>query len=141
LEQRALLRGARSLVDHMKSSATNPGMIIAVGGPSGCGKSALIDEMLTRFPANLVIMRSLTTRSRRETDDDRATRFVSRPELEELRDAGRLVQSIEYAGNLYGDAIDDVDAIVASGRHGIRYSGRSETDPLGRRETDPLRVE
>lgn len=104
----------------MKSSATNQGMIFAVVGPSGCGKTALIDEMLTRFPADLVIMRSLTTRPRRETDDDRATRFVSRPEFEELRDAGRLVQWVEYAGNLYGDAVDDVDDIVCSGRHGIR---------------------
>src|SRR5262249_24103674 len=63
---------------------------------------------------------SLTTRQRRTTDDDRSTRFMGRVEFEELRDAGRLVQWVEYDGNLYGDAVDDVEDIVASGRHGLR---------------------
>jgi guanylate kinase len=86
----------------MESSSLNKGTIFAVVGPSGCGKTALIEEMLKRFPDDLVIMRSLTTRQRRATDDDRSTRFVGRSEFTELRDTGRLVQWVEYDGNLYG---------------------------------------
>jgi guanylate kinase len=104
----------------MNSNSSSQGVIFALVGPSGCGKTALIEEMLKRFSNDLVIMRSLTTRQRRETDDDRATRFVNRVEFEALRDAGRLVQWVEYDGNLYGDAVEDVDAIVNSGRHAIR---------------------
>lgn len=104
----------------MESSSPNKGNIFAVVGPSGCGKTALIEEMIKRFPDDLVIMRSLTTRQRRATDDDRSTRFVDRTEFTELRDTGRLIQWVEYDGNLYGDAVEDVEDIVALGRHGIR---------------------
>jgi guanylate kinase len=96
------------------------GTIFAVLGPSGCGKTALIEETLRRFPRDLAIMRSLTTRQRRPTDDDRSTRFVSSSEFLELRDAGSLIQWTEYDGNLYGDTVEDVEGIVGSGAHAIR---------------------
>jgi guanylate kinase len=96
------------------------GIIFAVVGPSGCGKSALIVEMLRRFPDELVLMRSLTTRPSRDAEDDRNTRFVSKDEFLALEAAGALIQSVDYAGNFYGDARDDVDEILSSGRHAIR---------------------
>jgi guanylate kinase len=96
------------------------GLIFALVGPSGSGKTALIEEMLRRFPDVLVSLRSITTRSRRETDDDGATRFISRAEFVELIDLGLLIQWVEYDGNLYGDALSDVSAILAAGKFGIR---------------------
>ena len=65
-------------------------------------------------------MPSLTTRSRRPVDEDCSTRFVTRDEFRELERSGSLVQWVEYDGNLYGDACADIEAIFASGRHGIR---------------------
>lgn len=96
------------------------GIVFALVGPSGTGKTALIEDMLKRFSDELVILPSLTTRPRRNAEDDRSTRFVSREEFERLREAGELVQSVEYSGNLYGDVSQDVNDIVDSGRHAIR---------------------
>jgi ribose 1,5-bisphosphokinase PhnN len=96
------------------------GIVFAVVGPSGCGKTALIEEMLKRFADELVLLPSLTTRAPRNAEDDRSTRFVSREEFERMRHAGELVQSVEYAGNLYGDVLQDVNDILESGRHAIR---------------------
>jgi guanylate kinase len=96
------------------------GIIFALVGPSGCGKSALIVEMLRRFPDELVLMRSLTTRPRRDAEDDRSTRFVSKAEFLAFQATGALIQSVEYAGNYYGDVRDDVDAIFSAGKHAIR---------------------
>jgi guanylate kinase len=94
--------------------------IFGVVGPSGCGKSAVIDEMLRRFPADLVLMRSLTTRARRPTDEDRTTRFVSQSDFLRLVESGALVQWVEYDGRFYGDASDDVEKILRAGKHAIR---------------------
>lgn len=96
------------------------GIVFALVGPSGTGKTALIEDMLKRFSDELVILPSLTTRPRRNAEDDRSTRFVSREEFERLREVGELVQASEYAGNLYGDVSQDVNDIVDSGRHAIR---------------------
>ncbi|HTK04912.1 MAG TPA: hypothetical protein VL500_04970 [Candidatus Eisenbacteria bacterium] len=94
--------------------------IFAIMGPSGSGKSALIDEMLRRFPDRLAAMTSLTTRPRRGPEDDVAYRFVTREEFIALRDAGGLIQNVEYDGNFYGDEHGCIAGIFASGRCGIR---------------------
>lgn len=95
-------------------------VIFALMGASGSGKTSLINEMLRRFPKELAPMKSLTTRPKRSAEDDLAYRFVTRGEFLALRDAGALIQSVEYDGNLYGDERGDIAAIFASGRHGIR---------------------
>ncbi len=101
--------------DHKAST----GVIFALVGPSGAGKTRLIKEMLCRFP-QLAVMRSLTTRARRDSDDDETTQFVSRNEFVTLAESGLLVQWIEYDGQLYGDAKADVDQLLGAGRCGIR---------------------
>ncbi|HTM68116.1 MAG TPA: hypothetical protein VL426_02350 [Candidatus Binatia bacterium] len=95
-------------------------VIFAVMGPSGGGKTTLINEMLRRFPEDLAPMKSLTTRPKRSAEDDLAYKFVTREEFIALRDAGGLIQCVEYDGNFYGDERGDIAAIFASGRHGIR---------------------
>lgn len=96
------------------------GLIFAVVGPSGSGKSVLVAEMLRRLPNALELMRSLTTRSKRATEDDLTTRFVSRQEFLKLASSGALVQWVEYDGHMYGDARSDVEAIFEKGKCCIR---------------------
>jgi guanylate kinase len=95
-------------------------IIFAVVGPSACGKSRFVSDMLAWFPTKLQTWKTLTTRPRRDADDDIAYRFVSREEFAALRDAGALIQSIEYDGNFYGDLHEDVGPIFAAGKYGIR---------------------
>lgn len=94
-------------------------VIFSLVGPSGCGKSTLIVEMLRRFPSRLAIIKSVTTRPKRSAEDDLNYRFVSIAEFEELRDGGRLIQGVEYAGQCYGNDRADAEDVFDSGRHGI----------------------
>ncbi len=86
--------------------------IFGLVGPSGSGKTALILEMLARFPDRLAVAKSLTTRLKRSGEDDVFYDFVSRDELERRRDDGRLVQISDYAGNLYANGREELDALL-----------------------------
>lgn len=94
-------------------------VIFAFMGPSGSGKSTLAAEMLRRFPDRLAVIKSITTRPKRSAEDDLNYRFVTRGEVRRLLEAGRLIQSVEYAGEIYGNDRQDVEDVFASGRHGI----------------------
>lgn len=95
-------------------------LIFALIGPSGCGKTELVKEMLAIFPLALEPMRSLTTRPSRGPEDDIGYKIVSREEFIAQRDAGLLVQWKEFDGHFYGDTRNDVEAIFAAGKYGIR---------------------
>jgi len=96
------------------------GLIFAIIGPSGSGKSALVDEMVRRFPNHLKVMSSVTTRPKRNAEDDSANRFISKEEFENLIASDALVQWIPYNGQLYGDIRSDVEAIFNNGKCAIR---------------------
>jgi guanylate kinase len=86
-------------------------------GPSHAGKSTLILEMVRLFPTHLAPLRSLTTRAWREASDDQFYEFVTPQEILKRKTEGRLLQSSEYAGNLYANDKPDTDAFLAS-KHG-----------------------
>jgi guanylate kinase len=82
--------------------------IIGLVGPSGSGKSTLIKEMMSRFGEKLGIVKSLTTRPKRDEDDRLFYHFVSENELYKREEEGRLVQISEYAGNYYAHDSEEI---------------------------------
>ncbi|MBM3205079.1 hypothetical protein FJZ48_03840 [Candidatus Uhrbacteria bacterium] len=86
--------------------------IFGLVGPSGSGKTLLIEEMLARWPSRLGVLKSLATRMRRGLEDDRYYDFVTNEEMRERITQGRLIQSVEFAGNIYGNDRKDVDALL-----------------------------
>ncbi|MFC1702975.1 hypothetical protein ACFLZO_00735 [Patescibacteria group bacterium] len=93
--------------------------IFSLYGPTKSGKSSLIEAMIARMPDTLRIIRSVTTRGRRGPEDDaNYSQFFSPDEFRERIAQGKMIQHIEYAGNMYGTDREEVDAIL-SDRHGI----------------------
>ncbi len=81
-------------------------------GSSGSGKSTLILSALAAFPNQLGIVKSLTTRPRRGSEDDLFYDFVSVEEMRRRERDGRLIQISSYAGNLYGNDRNSVNALL-----------------------------
>ena len=92
--------------------------IIGLVGASGTGKSTLIREMLKIFPDRIGIVHSFTTRPRRDEEDDLFYTFLTKKEIDRIDRIGRVLQSITYAGEIYGHDRAEVDRIV-SNRIGI----------------------
>jgi len=88
--------------------------IIGFVGPSGAGKSTLIAELVHHLSDRLSIIKSLTTRQRREIADDLFYQFVTLEELHKREAEGRLIQVSEYAGNLYANDAVDLDKLLDS---------------------------
>lgn len=86
--------------------------IIGLVGPSAAGKSTLILEMVRLFPSKIGIVKSLTTRPRRGSEDDLFYDFITVEEMRSREQQGRLIQISEYAGNLYAHDRGEVDALL-----------------------------
>ncbi len=76
--------------------------IIGLVAPSGAGKSTIIKELLVRFP-QIKIAKSLTTRPKRDTDDEIFYDFIDEDILRSKEKAGELTHISEYAGNYYSN--------------------------------------
>lgn len=106
--------------------------IIGLVGPSGSGKTTLILELLKLHP-DLRIMKSFTTRPRREPQDDLFYEFITNDELKKMEDANRLTHISEYAGNYYTNNKQylnnllcnsfGIAALVQSGINFLRLAG------------------
>jgi guanylate kinase len=92
--------------------------LIVITGPSGVGKGTLIARLLEQLPA-LAVSVSATTRPPRAGEvDGRDYHFLSEPEFRSRQADGRFLESAEYAGNLYGTLLDEVDS-RADGAEGV----------------------
>ncbi len=87
--------------------------LIAIVGPSGAGKTTLILRTLERLSGRLAIVRSITTRPPRESQDGLFYELIPRKEFERRIANGRVLQSIEYAGNLYGNDREEVQRVLS----------------------------
>jgi guanylate kinase len=83
--------------------------VVVVSAPSGAGKSTVLARVLTDMPG-LRFSGSHTTREPRGGERDGVEyHFVDRPTFEALRAEGRLLESAEVHGNLYGTATAELD--------------------------------
>ena len=81
-------------------------MIVLVG-PSGSGKSTLELWVCKQYGLNRVV--SLTTRPPRQGEQDGVHyRFVTEEEFSRLDNEGKLAETAEYSGHLYGTLKDDI---------------------------------
>ena len=88
---------------------------MVLAGPSGVGKGTVIRRVLESEPG-LWFSVSANTRARRPGEEDGVDYlFLSRPEFEELRDAGGFLESFEVYGDLKGTPRAPVEAHLAAG--------------------------
>lgn len=86
----------------MDRSIDKPGDLLIVCGLSGSGKSTLARHALQMFPQELKYMNTLTTRPRRQGEDDVEYTFVDVDTYHQMKAAAnRWDESLIY-GNYYG---------------------------------------
>ena len=107
--------------------------IFGLVGASGAGKTTLILEMLRRMPDKVAVVKSLTTRPRRNDEDDVFYTFITAGDMTQRKTENRLVQMSEYAGNYYANDRKELDtmlkdrcgiaALVEEGVNNFRQAG------------------
>lgn len=99
----------------MAHSIDKPGDLLVVCGLSGSGKSTLARHALRMFPQELKYMNTLTTRPRRQDEDDIEYTFVDVGTYRQMKAAAnRWDESLIY-GNYYGLNPDDYIAQLEQG--------------------------
>jgi guanylate kinase len=92
---------------------------LVLSAPSGGGKTTIAKALLAARE-DMGYSISATTRARRpEEQDGRDYFFLSRKEFRRRVDAGDFVEWAEYGGELYGTLRQQVDALLAAGRHAV----------------------
>lgn len=93
--------------------------VLILSSPSGGGKTTVAKALLSARD-DVAYSVSATTRGPRTGEQDGVDyRFVSREEFGRWREAGRFLEWAEYGGELYGTLTEDVDRILAGGRHAL----------------------
>lgn len=92
-----------------------PGLLFVVSGPSGAGKDTLIEGLRGRRPALRYSVSATTREPRPGERDGEHYAFVSRQEFDRLLESGRLLESREYNGNLYGTPRDYIERSLTEG--------------------------
>jgi guanylate kinase len=78
------------------------GNVFVVCAPSGAGKTSLVRALLERDP-RMHLSVSYTTRAARPGEiDGKDYHFVSRPQFQQMLQAGQFLESAQVHGNLYG---------------------------------------
>jgi guanylate kinase len=92
-----------------------PGLLFVVSGPSGAGKDTLVEALIGSVP-RLRYSISATTRAPRTGErDGEHYFFVTRAGFESQREAGAMLETREYNGNLYGTPRDYIERTIAGG--------------------------
>lgn len=87
----------------------DPIPFIIIGGISGIGKTSIIDHLLNECSTVFAQPKSYTTRERRNEND--RYDFISKNEIKEMFNNGRLLNLDEVHGDFYGISVDSVDNI------------------------------
>jgi guanylate kinase len=94
--------------------------VVIVSAPSGAGKTTITRRLVALHPDRFGLSVSATTRQPRAGErDGEAYQFLTRDEFARWVQEGQFLETAEYAGELYGTPIREVDRILASGRHAL----------------------
>ena len=94
---------------------TEPGIVVLVG-PSGSGKSKIATKLL-QSTDKLDKLVSYTTNDPTAVEENQWYNYVSLETFRQMCDSGEMFQSTMYAGHGYGSKKEDVEKILAQGRH------------------------
>ncbi len=100
------------------SSLTNA--LIVLVGDTKAGKTALSVGLVNIWhdrACPIRYLRTLTSRARRPNDptEDVVYEFTTRARILRLRREGKLVEFVDYGGNLYGVSVREVRRVLGSG--------------------------
>ena len=96
-------------------SAGSP-TVVALIGPSGSGKNEIAEELLRQTTAFEKLV-SYTTDAAVCSRADGAYHYVDHDTFNRMVDAGELFESTTYAHHAYGSRKQDVENILAAGKH------------------------
>jgi guanylate kinase len=91
-------------------------IVIVVSAPSGAGKTTVIERVLSDVPGIRFSVSHTTRPPRGEEREGVDYHFVDRPTFERLRAEGKLLESAEVHGNLYGTSRAELERARAEGR-------------------------
>ena len=92
------------------------GILVVVSGFSGAGKGTLMKELLKRYD-NYALSISATTRAPREGETDgKEYFFVTKEQVEKMRDERKLIEYAQYVNNYYGTPKEYVEQKMAEGK-------------------------
>ncbi len=92
------------------------GKLIVIAAPSGCGKTTIAQAIRKRHPAILFSVSATTRPIRPGEENGKDYFFLTREEFLKRREEGKLVESEEIYGNLYGTLKSEVDRVLDAGR-------------------------
>ena len=94
------------------------GLLIVISGPSGVGKGTILKELIKDEELKLSYSVSMTTREKREGEEDGVNyHFVSKERFEEAINNGELLEYAEFVGNYYGTPLNEVVKLRDEGRN------------------------
>ena len=108
---------------------------LVIAGPSGGGKTTVMNELI-KSDVGFSLVRSATTRQRRNDGNDTEYIYLSRDEFLALCGSGKMLEFTEYGGNLYGTPHSEIERIVKEGKipllildiNGVRSLRRAKLD-------------
>jgi len=105
--------------------------VIALCGPTCGGKTTLAQTLIERWESVFASVVTTTTRQPRPGEIQGIHyRFVSRFEFEQYAAHGRLVESDEISGQMYGLQRDELRRLADSGRIGVAVVTPNGIEPI-----------
>lgn len=93
------------------------GYAVVIAGASGSGKSTVANMLVSAYPHKYSLSRSATTRPKREDDFGKDEYiFCSKEQFLAKIEAGDMIESTEYSGNMYGTPKSELERIINEGR-------------------------
>ena len=109
--------------------------VLILAGPSGAGKTTVMNE-ITRCCAGFELVRSMTTRKRRNDGNDGEYIYTAKEEFLELLSREEMLEFTEYAGNYYGTPYSEIKRIFASGKTPLLILDMNGVHALKKRKLD-----